>query len=431
MDKWYRKLGGIFKSSNIEQSGEKEARKWEGNEKKEETLYDQSMEGGFTEDEMYIIENERKSRVDLENMTDADYFPAYIGYDELWEQMRKEDMATFQKPTMVPENLPTEPTPNQFKDLASYRKALHSYEEQLQELLDPTMTEQEAFENEDILGNALRKRVADKKLREEKVQQTKKDAESYFNSMKDLAPEYSPQEFRLMTRAYEYKKFIEGGVKGEVPRPKFENGNDLSTKQIIETLAKYQLSRNKQNDFSPAEIELAKSCETWFETAVQKTPLMSGGKELDNKQIEELAKEYGDLKKNNPLEFAKTELSSIGERQVEKGTWLKKNLVWEENVHVGKKQWVALEKDPATQRVLAKYISFTNPAAIVPNGKQGTFYYEVDKKIPNSPLIFVDLKLPRVPKVEEKPAKKSKSPEKKSTGGANTGSNSKTTKKVA
>ena len=329
----------------------------------------------LSEEESQALERDNKDWIEAENITEEGHFSEYISSDNNWK------------------------------------------EEAFSNVIDNLETEI-PFEEQDILGDALRSRVAQKESKVSNSSRLKHQELINKKSIEDL-PLYSLEDFKLMKDAVLFNDLAQY-------RPKFADGSMMTDEQIIEKVATFlaiQEGRGPKS-VSSEEMRLMGQCKDWYDVASQKAdykemPRRADGKLFSQQEIDELVYEYHDLRKNEPLEFAKLKLQLIGDSKVEKGEWKKTAFRFDEKTYKGEKQWVCNKDETHDGKVVhVRYVSFVDPSLVAKPGTVGTFYYTVkneriNPKDSSLKMSFIDLKVPFVKEQNNKPVKEEVSKQEK------------------
>ncbi len=205
---------------------------------------------------------------------------------------------------------------------------------------------------------------------------------------------YSPKQFRLMERCVNYQNSLDVLKTMESKRPMLE-GQPMTDEQVGQFVSVYRESESKKSwgSFTPEKIDFIKKCVAWDQyhqkalRLEKNQPTYSDGRLIPSADIEKMAFDYRDLKRENPDEIASMKFES--------GEWKKENLVWQENMHDGMKQWSAFKDDEYSEDSV-KYITNQQPA-----DGSGDFYFKVrnthhinTRDGSNKELVFIDIKYP-------------------------------------
>lgn len=248
--------------------------------------------------------------------------------------------------------------------------------------------EEVPFEDQDLLNNALRNRIAIKNATPE---------------TKEEKPLYTPADFELMSRAASFKSIVELPPEVRKSQPEFMKGVPLSDERLAEHVAAYKECKknNLWATYDKADLNFMKKCAEWdwFNRTIlknQELPKYADGSPLSDEDIKELATEYFELRKNNPTVFA--------EMKEKVGDWKKGYFKWKEGDYKGKTQWSCSKSLPTgdgkTSRT--KYVTSRKPSIM-----DGESYYVVNRsnniKTQDGSLSYVDIGIKELPVKKNQP----------------------------
>jgi hypothetical protein len=247
--------------------------------------------------------------------------------------------------------------------------------------------------------------VAEAEVKEEVEKQEVRVKPEVKIDLEEKKPkELSPvARFKLMQDVLTYKKLILNSPDLDKLRPK--RGDDqLSVEQVRAEMKAYRDKEGKV-EITKEEKDFFEQCRSWV-WAVQKIEGYKGGEPknpdgtlMSAEQMTAMQKEYYDMQRNNPQEFAKMQLAVLGERNVESGRWFKDTFTWKKsNFTKNGDQWICDKRDGAMQ---IRYITSVNPNEVTPEGKPAQFFYTKGREIPNKEdknkkVVFVTIMIPRV-----------------------------------
>lgn len=361
------------KAAEVEDKGGDPLHEWhQGGEQESLSLTEDGDGLILSEGEFEALELENKDWIDAQNITEDGHFTNYEGRRNVW----------------------TEEDPEDGREYLEWRDG------QFEQLIESLEDTEVPFEEQDILGDTLRKNISNKK---QVVSETSRLKQQEFINKKIIneLPMYSTEDFKLMKEAALFNSLIQY-------RPRFADKSPMTDEQIIENVAQlleFEAKRDGDKTFSPREMKLMEQCKIWYDAASRKEdyremPKRADGKPFSQQEINELALEYSDLRKNDPLEFAKLELDEFGTLKVEKGDWKKTDFRFTETDHKGGKTWVCDKKEIHDGNIInVRYVSELDPSLVVKPGDLGSFFYTTRKEIinPNNKNLkmeFINLKLP-------------------------------------
>lgn len=275
------------------------------------------------------------------------------------------------------------------EDLADRYHSFKDYADAIENLENP-----KGFEDQDILGDALRERRADKakEKRDTKIEKIRT---------------FTVKEFKLME---DCSRFRGATYLAPEPRPMYKAGIPMTDEQIAEQVnayKEYDANRQKfdqerpQGAYSVDDVLFMEECIKWdfYNQEIQSArPTFEDGSPLTDDQIKELAIEYGQLRREKPEEFAQL--------KAERGEWGVKEFKWQKKDGAKGPFWQCYKSVPGSLgNITKRYITKEEPVKA-----SGEFYYTVEhkKKIDNLfSIIKVNLKYPTKSPVAQKaePAK--------------------------
>lgn len=297
-----------------------------------------SMERDLDEDEILVLENDPqyKSYVEAEDLIDGEHELGNYVQSESWPQDDAE---------------------------ASFNLGFLS-EEEKQDFFDAMHTDSgfdPEFENKDMFAEMMKGLPEQSPVKKE--------------SLETGPGIYTLQEFALMEACSQYrawmKKHEDTLAQLVSDMPTNLKGEPLTTAEVNDLAEQFRKNRNSDlgQQYSENEISKMKKAYAWttaYNKVVgdQQLPHFADGQPLSAEQIEEMANEYAEFRKNNPAEFAQLKF--------EKGEWQKNTFVWKKEAFKGQDQWAAFKQNQELGKNI-KYISHEEP---VGNGKE--YYYVVN-----------------------------------------------------
>lgn len=167
--------------------------------------------------------------------------------------------------------------------------------------------------------------------------------------------EYNPEEFKLMQKAFYYNILAKGIPALERGRPRGADGRPFNDEEIRELAKDYQKTKKIKDwyNYSSQEIKLMKEAASWRymkqKTRGLEEPAYADGTPMTRENINELTKDYKELRKKRPFEFAllKTEI----------GDWQRVPLFLKKEKFKGRDQIVSYHKQKIGDLVYTvKYI---------------------------------------------------------------------------
>lgn len=253
----------------------------------------------------------------------------------------------------------------------------------------------EEFENIDLFKEMI-----------EEARERKEEEEREFEAEKKKLKTYSPKEFQFLEKVAVFKALIDKVPMIKKERPTWaKTEKPLTDGELAELIKEYKETKRKGDwsEYSKAEIKFMKEASVWrhfYNKITQESPTDASGRLLTKKEIDEVAEEYENFKKEKPKEFAELKYG-----------WLREKFDWQFSEFKGKPQWICYKskvvEDEKGEKIklTRKYIIDRIPADIKPEEIKESFFTIKTVYKPNDTfsIVFIELKPPFiVPKEKEK-----------------------------